>query len=300
MTTSAEKSSKRKSSSLKRKFSIRVPKPEFDPTRYRIEAITAQHIGGRKEQQDRVAILAAPRAPGYVMAILADGMGGVSGGSMAAEQVMHCAKLLFDEFSPLTHNVEDMLNSLAMETHTLVRLTGISARNNPHTTLVALVLTPDRKAIWAHAGDSRLYRFRGPNCIEHTLDHSLVQEMANQGKIGTDEMRHHPLSNVLTNGIGSSTPPFLTFGRHENLLPGDSFILCSDGLWHYFSKGELGAMVAMNSPRNASEALINRAIERAQGHGDNCSMAIIKLVPTESSSQRPSRHAAPTVILPRK
>ena len=55
---------------------------------YKIEAGTGQHIGDRAEQQDRVALFGAPRAPGYMMAILADGMGGARGGSIAAEQAI--------------------------------------------------------------------------------------------------------------------------------------------------------------------------------------------------------------------
>ncbi|HTD03305.1 MAG TPA: serine/threonine-protein phosphatase, partial [Undibacterium sp.] len=66
-------------------------------SQYKIEAGTGQHIGDRKEQQDRVGLFAAPRAPGYMMAVLADGMGGKSGGAMAAEQVIRTAKHLFDE-----------------------------------------------------------------------------------------------------------------------------------------------------------------------------------------------------------
>lgn len=279
----ADKSVARKSSSKAvspmRKHSADYDRESLKP--YKIEAVTGQHIGDRKQQQDRVAIFAAPRAPGYMMAVLADGMGGVSGGDMAAEQVIHCAKLLFDEFSPLTHDVVSMLNTVALETHTLVKLTGISARNNPHSTFVALVLTPDRKAIWAHAGDSRLYRFRGPNCAERTLDHSRVQELVREGKITEEQAKHHPLSNLVTNGIGSHNPPYLAIGEYSNLQPGDSFMLCSDGLWYYFSDEELGAMVAMNTPRKASEALIRKTIERAEGNGDNCSLAIVKLVEPE-------------------
>ncbi|MBV8124739.1 MAG: serine/threonine-protein phosphatase, partial [Paucibacter sp.] len=73
-------------------------------------------------------------------------------------------------------------------------------------------------------------------------------------------------------------PPFVTLGVHEGLQAGDAFLLCSDGLWQLFTDAELAAAVARNTPRQASERLINKAIERANGKGDNCSMAIIKLV----------------------
>ena len=59
---------------------------------------------------------------------------------------------------------------------------------------------------------------------------------------------------------------------------GDTFLLCSDGLWHFFTDAELGAVTSKNTPRQASEMLINKAGERAQGKGGNCTMAIVKLV----------------------
>ena len=69
---------------------------------------------------------------------------------------------------------------------------------------------------------------------------------------------------VLADGMGGRT--------------GGVFLLCSDGLWHYFSELEMGAAIAVNSPRSASEMLIRKARERATGSGDNCSMAIVKLI----------------------
>ncbi|MBS1187597.1 MAG: serine/threonine-protein phosphatase [Burkholderiaceae bacterium] len=245
---------------------------------YQIEAGTGQHIGDRKEQQDRVALLAAPKAPGYMLAVLADGMGGVQGGAMAAEQIIRTAKQNFDEFSPLTHDVETLLKTIVAESHTIIRLIGMSEESDPHTTVVALVLTPDRKAIWAHAGDSRLYRFRGPNFAEHTIDHSLVETMVAKGELTREQAKNHRMANLLVNGLGSKKEPYVTIGQYQNLQPGDSFLLCSDGLWHYFSEAELGAAIAMNTPRQASEMLIGKARERAHGKGDNCSLAVIKLV----------------------
>lgn len=249
-------------------------------SQYKIEAGTGQHIGDRSEQQDRTALFAAPKAPGTMMAILADGMGGKTGGAMAAEQVIRSAKQLFDEFSPATHSVDGMLHTIAMEAHTIIKLSGISAEKEPHSTFVALVLTPGGIAHWAHVGDSRLYRFTGPNFAERTIDHSFVERMVAQGKFTPEQAKNHRLSNILVNVLGSMRDdPFVTVGRYEGTKAGDAFLLASDGLWHYFSDEELGAAISMNSPRDASEMLIRKARERAAGtEGDNCSMAIVKLV----------------------
>lgn len=247
---------------------------------YKIEAGTGQHIGDRKEQQDRVALFAAPRAPGYVMAVVADGMGGLSGGALAAEQVIRTAKQAFDLFSPQTEDVEKMLVAIARDAHTIIKLTAISSEKKPHSTLVVLVVTPEKRAFWAHVGDSRLYRFDGPNCAERTIDHSYVEMLVKEGKLSREDAQHHHLSNVLVSALGShDNEPQVSLRRYDGLKIGDSFLLCTDGLWHYMSDAELAVAIAMNTPRQASEFLINKARERAvDGTGDNCSLAIVKLV----------------------
>ena len=249
-------------------------------SQYKIEAGTGQHIGDRSEQQDRSALFVAPKAPGYMMAVLADGMGGLSGGALAAEQVIRTAQQNFERFSPQTEKVEEMLETIARESHTLINLTAFSSEKQPHSTMVVLVLTPDGSAIWAHVGDSRLYRFDGPNCAEHTIDHSLVEKLVAEGKITREEAKGHRLSNLLVNVLGHTTADLkISVKRYDGLKAGDSFLLCSDGLWHYFSSAELGAALAMNSPRLASEMLITKARERAVGSiADNCTLAIVKLV----------------------
>jgi serine/threonine protein phosphatase PrpC len=173
-----------------------------------------------------------------------------------------------------------MLESIAKEVHTVIKLSAMSAEKEPHSTMVALVITPEKRAIWAHVGDSRLYRFDGPNFAEHTIDHSYVEKLISEGKISREEAKDHKLANILVNILGSSTSePYVTFGHRDGLKTGDAFLLCSDGLWHYFGDAELGAVIAMNAPRQASEMLIKKARERAEGTvADNCTMAIVKLV----------------------
>lgn len=256
-------------------------------SQYKIEAGTGQHIGDRKEQQDRTALFTAPKAPGYIMAVIADGMGGLSGGALAAEQVIRTAKQAFDLFSPQTDDVAKMLETIAQDAHTIIKLTSFSSEKKPHSTMAILVVTPERRAVWAHVGDSRLYRFDGPNCAERTIDHSYVEVLVSEGKISREAAQNHHLSNVLVNALGSHDHDLkVTLRRYEGLKAGDAFLLCTDGLWHYFSDAELGAAIAMNSPRQASEMLINKARERAVGGtGDNCTLAIIKLVEPLSESK---------------
>ncbi|HEY8606364.1 MAG TPA: PP2C family serine/threonine-protein phosphatase [Noviherbaspirillum sp.] len=253
-------------------------------SQYKIEAGTGQHIGDRQEQQDRAALLTSARAPGYLMAIVADGMGGMSGGALAAEQVIRTAKQAFDLFSPQTDDIATLLRDIAHEAHTVIKLTAISSEKKPHSTMVVLLLTPGRSAYWAHVGDSRLYRFKGPNCADRTIDHSYVEKLVQEGRLSRDEAKEHRLSNVLVSALGShEQEPEVAVRRYDGLADGDAFLLCTDGLWHYLEDAEFGAALAMNTPRQASEMLITKARERAAGTAaDNCTLAIVKLVATET------------------
>lgn len=246
--------------------------------RFKLAACTAQHIGDRAEQQDRVGIFTCPRLPGSALFVLADGMGGKTGGAMAAMQVMSTAKNLFENFMPVAETPQQLLTEIATESHTVIRLSALSEEKEPHSTLVALLLQPHR-ADWAHVGDSRLYHFHHEKLVTRTADHSLVEQMVAQGKINREQAAHHKLSNVLVNALGMAKAPKLSFGHVDELRTGDSFLICSDGLWAYFSESELGQLMHDEGPRKASENLLAAARERADGHGDNCTMAIAKLEP---------------------
>jgi serine/threonine protein phosphatase PrpC len=173
-----------------------------------------------------------------------------------------------------------MLATIARDAHTIIKLTAIASEKQPHSTMVVLVITPAKTAFWAHVGDSRLYRFAGPNFAQRTVDHSFVEKMVSEGKLSQENAQNHRLANVLVNALGSEdSTPDVTVQRYDGLKAGDAFLLCTDGLWHYFSDAELGAAIAVNSPRQASEMLINKARERAAGSpADNCTLAIVKLV----------------------
>lgn len=248
-------------------------------SQYKIEAGTGQHIGDREEQQDRTALFAAPKAPGYMLAVVADGMGGLSGGALAAEQVINTAQQIFEQFSPLTDTVEGILHSIAQEADTVIKLSAISSDKKPHSTVVLLIITPQNTAIWAHAGDSRLYYFDGPNCSKRTTDHSYLEQLKAENKLDAQKAKDPLLANLLVSVLGSNNDFTLSINRREGLKAGDSFLLCTDGLWQYFTDAELGAAIAMNSSRKACEMLISKARERkANSKADNCTLAIVKLV----------------------
>lgn len=254
----------------------------------RITACTGQHIGDRAEQQDRVGIFTSRRLPDSALFILADGMGGKTGGAMAAQQVMSTAKNIFAEYS-IGDSIESLLTEIVREAHLVIRLSALSTEKEPHSTLAALVVQPHR-ADWAHVGDSRIYRFLDGKLVGRTTDHSYVEQLVTEGKLDRKGASSHRLSNLLTHALGTNKQPSIDFGSVETLSNGDTFLLCSDGLWHYFTDQELAMLLDTYPPRKASERLIHIARERADGGGDNCTLAIVRMEPidaTEGASRVP-------------
>ncbi len=248
---------------------------------YKIEAGTAQHIGGQPQQNDRAALFTGARSPGYVMAVLSDGM---NGNASAAEQVLQTSKQLFHEFvpgdNPGIQRLYELVRAIAYEAHLIIKMHPVPAgKVEPTCTFVVFLMTPTRKAVWGHVGDSRLYRFHSGNCMLRTSDATYVNHLIEVDKLPVEAAKAHRQTKLLSNMLGNKMKdPFVTVGSHEPLEAGDAFLLCSDGLWNYFKDNELAGVVAKSTPRQGAEMLINKAIERAKGQGDNCTMAIIKLI----------------------
>ncbi|MGE4051317.1 MAG: PP2C family serine/threonine-protein phosphatase [Piscinibacter sp.] len=246
---------------------------------YRLSAATGIHRGDRAYQQDQVQIIPHLRVPGSVMAVLADGMGGKSGGRKAADQVILTAQQIFERFAPSKDDAAEALKQLVLEAHLMIKLTAITSEEEPHSTVAAYIISPTRECHLVHAGDSRVYHFRGPDLVSRTVDHSYVQRLVAEGSITEEEANNHPQSNLLTGCLGTHQDPPITVGHIDRLEIGDTMLACSDGLWHYFTPRELGAIVHALPPREASEMLVNKARQRARGGGDNLSLALIRVDP---------------------
>jgi PPM family protein phosphatase len=265
---------------------MQTPPPK--PPKFKVSACVAEHIGDRPEQQDRAAILTSPARPGMVLALVADGMGGRSGGRLASDQVLTTARNLFQEQPDAAMTPRDILRQIAAEAHQVIRLTAIASEKEPHSTLVAVILQSE-SAVWIHAGDSRLYHFRDGKLAHKTIDHSYGSRMTAEGELVEGGPETAAFKNVLFSAIGIGHELRLDFGQVLDLRPGDSFVLSSDGLWAYFTEREVGNIVHSKPAREAAEALIQKARERANGAGDNLSVAIVKLdAPEKTAAVKPA------------
>jgi serine/threonine protein phosphatase PrpC len=247
-----------------------MPEVQTETPELRIAACIGQHRGDRSEQQDRVALLSSLRDPRCALAVLADGVGGVSGGALAAENAIVVSRRRFAEFDPRSGSPEMFFRALVSEIHTVLQLDGVATGLRPHTTFAALMLQPDR-ADWCHVGDSRIHHIRAGRVRHRSVDQKV--QCGSGPQVET---------------LGGTQTPRPECDSETGLRVEDCYLLCSDGLSNYLSDSELAAAATALAPREAVEALIDTARARARGTGDNCSLALLKL--DKPLTRKPARH----------
>lgn len=220
---------------------------------------------------------------GFGLAVLADGMGGHKAGDVASRL---CVETLRDVLLPALGKPMRVRANKGMSRHaTLVRravgkANGVvfdAAQNDPAyrgmgTTLV-MALFYDGKVVVAHVGDSRLYRLRSGKLAALTADHSLVQQMLDQGAIDEDEARNSPYAHVITQAVGVSDK-LAAEVQELDAQPGDIYLLCSDGLTDMLDDADIRDSLQAtqgNWPR-AAQRLVDLA--NRKGGRDNVSVVI--------------------------
>jgi protein phosphatase len=129
-----------------------------------------------------------------------------------------------------------------------------------------------KKALIAHVGDSRIYRYRDGLFDQLTIDDTVVQNMIEEGEIELDQANGHPLRHVLTQAIGSGLDEIHT--TVTDVHGGDIFVLCSDGLYDRLSSAEILEILLLGLTR---EAVCDRLVDAALKNGakDNVTVMIV-------------------------
>ena len=223
------------------------------------------------------------------VAILADGMGGYKAGEVASQLAV---QMIMDDLR--TGLVEARTGGKAAEdssgysAESMVLKSAIekaneaifrTAQSQPQcqgmgTTLVSAAFYDDRMAI-AHVGDSRLYRLRAGSLEQLTSDHSLLQELVDKGFYTPEEAKQSLNKNLVTRAVGIElkVSPDL---QEEVVLPGDLYLLCSDGLSDIVTDDEIHLTLDRYSANLADAA--KALVQLANDHGgkDNISVILVR------------------------
>ncbi|MGY3040336.1 serine/threonine protein phosphatase PrpC [Rhodanobacter sp. TND4EL1] len=230
--------------------------------------------GGRPTQQDDLICLHDPEQDARLL-VLADGMGGDGAGELASAGVIDVARRLWEQGLWRDQPGALFLETLCQDAHAELRRRGRGlAYGEPHSTVVAL-LTRGSRAYWAHVGDSRLYRFRGRRCLDCTEDHSVAQLRVRRGELAASQLGSDPEQHKLLRGLGGAQAPQVDHGG-ALLRPGQTFALCSDGVWESLSTQDLGRFTRRRNQRRALREALTQALERGGEDGDNVALILAR------------------------
>lgn len=239
------------------------------------ETATLSAPGGRVDNQDAVGYRMLDGAGCWV---LADGLGGHRGGEVASRLAIDAAISSFAENPSVTND--------ALITHINLGNRAVLNRQAEEpeltymrTTLVMLIASRDA-AMWAHAGDSRLYWLREGKIREQTKDDSVPQRLVDAGEISADRIRFHEDRSRLLNSLGTREKVTTSHGEAPDApRAGDAFLLASDGFWEGVTEAEMeqdfSASANSNSWIGRMEA---RVKERAAVDSDNYSAIAVRVL----------------------
>ncbi len=202
---------------------------------------------GKQRTRNEDAFLDCPQRGCWAVA---DGMGGHQAGDVASRWVISNLAALsgFGSFEQRIEAVRRCLRGLDTQLGQ-----ALAQPCTMGSTVVALLLEEHRAAcIWA--GDSRCYLWRRQRLYQLSRDHSLQQQLMDQQQLSLEQAQAYPGARALTRAIGAPQPLSLEV-LELSTLPGDVFLLCSDGLYQGLSHGELGSAMGGRTPRQVLDQM---------------------------------------------
>ena len=203
--------------------------------------------------------------------IVADGMGGHAVGELASKIAVDTIPLTF--FKSRADDTQNALLEAIENANAAIHERGSQNEDFKRmgTTCVALVLSP-HGAITGHVGDSRIYRIREDRIEQLTFDHSLHWELQRAGRLKPGDVFLPEARHVITRSLGPEPSVKVDINGPHPVLPGDRFVLCSDGLTGHVKDPEIGMIVRELPIEESSRLLVNLA--NLRGGSDNITVVV--------------------------
>jgi len=254
--------------------------------------------GGRKVNQDRMGYLYTRDS---LMMMVADGMGGHARGEVAAQLTMQTVAAVYQRLArPLLPDPAAFLEeAIQASHHELHRYRAEQSLPEAPRTTIVLCVVQRGVALWAHAGDSRLYLIRNGEIAERTLDHSRVHHLVSSGLIRPEEAKNHPERNRIFNCLGAFVAPTVEIGKPTPLHTGDVLLLCSDGLWGTLSDRAIIETFSEHTVMRAVPEIVDAALEEGGPDTDNCTALAMAWAGAESLDMVPPEDSpVSTLVIP--
>lgn len=241
-----------------------MPDSLIDAERLALSHAQVTKIGGRDTNEDALGCTFSDDAACFVVS---DGVGGHEGGEIASVAVVEAVQESFQAYPSasgevLRSHIEYAAASVAQCKKGNKALAKMSA------TAAALIIDLyAHRALWAHVGDTRVYMLRNGRVHRVTRDHSLVQQLVDAGYCTAEQAKVHPLRNTLLFAIGAESDEPLEITCDEtDLLEGDAFLICTDGLWEWLSAEEIEHLLALSlTAKQWLDELIRVSEENCRG-----------------------------------
>ena len=211
----------------------------------------ATHVGGRDRNED------AALSRDAIVAV-ADGIGGLPAGTDASRRALAALDTSFA--------ADPTLAGLVAAVRAANR-----AVTEGGTTLTALARTAEDGVVFAHVGDSRIYRRRRGELTQLTEDHTVVADLVAAGSIAPAEAADHEQRFILTRAIGVAADVQVDYGTVD-VRPGDQLLLCTDGLYRSLVDARLIELLGTD-PQRAADALVDAALQA--GATDNVTALVL-------------------------
>lgn len=236
----------------------------------------------RENNEDHIHLWARDQ---FVLAVVADGMGGAAAGEEASRIAVEAIKAGFNfreqpDIADITEETvitERLRQAIQTANSSIMRKALAIPEMRGMGTTITLAYVRGTQVIVAHVGDSRAYMVDSDDgtISQITSDHSFVQALLMAGHITPEQAENHPMGNVLYRALGQAEDVDIDM-YYRRLHVGDRLVLCSDGLTRHVRPEEIARLsLADPNPDGVSQALIDLA--NLRGGEDNVSVIVVSV-----------------------
>jgi PPM family protein phosphatase len=214
----------------------------------------------------------------YALFVVADGLGGHHAGEKASR--FFCEGLIShaETFSKMMagNPVDTFSDWVSAAVAEMKKLFQDDILADAAYTTCAILYIEKKLVLTAHCGDSRIYRMNPKQILWRTNDHSVPQELFNEGLITEQEIAQHPAQNQLTRSLNVLREHRVEINLYPPIKKGETFLVCSDGFWEHVKKHEFLQLAQATSGKIELAKMVRLAVFRANGKSDNISIQSIR------------------------